>query len=342
MTSTDATRRAMITGALFSAAAVSSGAVQAQPSFARPPEPGFWRNEYRTTKQRDGQAIELAIYRKRTEAPRPGAPPKPVLFLVHGSSNSSMSTFDLVLKDGAYSSMNAFAKAGFDVWTMDHENYGRSARTNANSDIASGAEDLRAASDLIRRETGLQRISLLGHSSGGLRAAVFASKYPDRVDRLGLGAYTYTGKGSPTLAERAKQLDFFRANIKRTRNRDMIRSIFTRDRPGTADPEVAEAMADQELIFGESVPTGTYLDMTANLPVVQPQQLNCPVLMIRGEYDGIATNEDLLDFYGQLPNGDKHYVIIPATAHTLTTNKNRAMVEHVVTAFMKMPTVIPV
>jgi pimeloyl-ACP methyl ester carboxylesterase len=337
----DHTRRAMLTGAAGAAALTGSGAY-AQSSPTRPPEPGFWRSDFRTTKQRDGQAIELVIYRKRTEAPVAGAPAKPVLFLVHGSSNSAMSTFDLVLKDGAYSSMNAFARAGFDVWTMDHENYGRSARTSGNSDIASGAEDLKAAADVILRETGHQRISLLGHSSGGLRAAVFAVRYPDRVDRLGLGAYTYTGKGSPTLAERAKQLDFFRTNIRRTRNRDMIRSIFTRDRPGTADPEVAEAMADQELVFGESVPTGTYLDMTANLPVVKPQDLNCPVLMIRGEYDGIATNEDLLDFYGQLPNGDKHYVIIPATAHTLTTNKNRAMVEHAVTAFMTMPRVIPV
>jgi len=41
------------------------------------------------------------------------------------------------------------------------------------------------------------------------------------------------------------------------------------------------------------------------LPVVEPEAVPCPVIMIRGEYDGIATNEDLLEFYGRLPNGDK-------------------------------------
>ena len=45
--------------------------------------------------------------------------------------------------------MNVFAGYGFDVWTMDHENYGKSSRTGSNSDIASGAEDLKAGIDLI-------------------------------------------------------------------------------------------------------------------------------------------------------------------------------------------------
>ena len=40
--------------------------------------------------------------------------------------------------------MDHFAKLGFDVWTLDHEGYGRSSKTDSNSDIASGVEDLRA------------------------------------------------------------------------------------------------------------------------------------------------------------------------------------------------------
>ena len=38
----------------------------------------------------------------------------------------------------------------------------------------------------------------------------------------------------------------------------MIRSIFTRDKPGTTDPAIAEFLADEELKFGDQVPTGTY------------------------------------------------------------------------------------
>ena len=45
---------------------------------------------------------------------------------------------------GPYSMMNAFVEWGYDVWTMDHEGYGRSSRTEGNSDVKSGAEDLKA------------------------------------------------------------------------------------------------------------------------------------------------------------------------------------------------------
>src|SRR5205814_8790592 len=97
------------------------------------------------------------------------------------------------------------------------------------------------------RETGQTRVRVFGESSGGLRAGAFAMAYPDRIGRLILAAFTYTGQGSPTLADRAKQLEFYRANNRRPRDRDMIRSIFTRDKVGTADTSVAEALADAEL-----------------------------------------------------------------------------------------------
>ena len=116
-----------------------------------------------------------------------------------------------------------------------------------------------------------------------------------------LEAFTYTGKGSPTLAKRGEQTEFYRTHNRRPRGEDMILSIFTRDKPGTSDPRVPVAMAKAEMPNGDSVPTGTYLDMTANLPLVDPAKVQCPVLMVRGQYDGISTEEDLLDFFTKLP-----------------------------------------
>lgn len=282
--------------------------------------------------------VSLAVYRKRSGAPAPGAAPRPALFLVHGSSNSALSSFDLAVPGaGEYSAMNVFAGFGFDVWTMDHENYGRSSRTEGNSDIASGVEDLIAASELVIRETGQKRVHFMGESSGALRAAAFAMARPERVDRLVLNAFTYTGRNSPTLAKRAEQLDYFRTHNRRLRDRAMIRSIFTRDHPGTSDPAVAEALADAELVFGDQVPTGTYLDMTANLPVVDPLKVHAPVMIVRGEHDGIASEEDLLDFFRQLPNPDRQFVVLPGAAHALVFGHNRHQLWHVVRAFLTMP-----
>jgi len=295
-------------------------------------EEGFRTDEYWAEKG----PVRLYLFRKRLGAP--AAAPKPVLFLVHGSSNSARPSFDLTVPGkGEYSMMNVFARQGWDVWTMDHEGYGRSSRTGSNSDIASGAEDLAAALAVVRRETGQQRMSMIGESSGALRAALFAARNPDGAGRIVLSAFTYTGKDSPTLIQRARNLDYFRTHARRPRGRDMIRSIFTRDMPGTSDPAVAEALADAELPFGEDVPTGTYLDMTANLPVVQPEEVRCPVLIVRGDHDGIATMADLLEFFRRLPNGDKQFTVLDHAAHALAFGLNRAQFWHVCQSFLAMP-----
>ena len=128
-------------------------------------------------------ALHVSQTRRRAEARTVAA--LPVLFLVHGSSVSSRPSFDLTVPGhGEYSVMNTFAQFGFDVWTMDHENYGRSSRTDSNSDIASGVEDLGVSIELVARETGQSKIHMFGESSGGLRAGAYAMARPDRIDRL--------------------------------------------------------------------------------------------------------------------------------------------------------------
>ena len=285
----------------------------------------IWSGEY-WAKKGD---VPLWMYRKRLGAPRAGEPSRPVVFFVHGSSVTSR-VFDLhVPGKGEYSVMNEFARYGFDCWTMDHENYGKSGRTSGNSDIASGVEDLKAAAEVLAKETGQKKYHFVGESSGALRAGAYAMAAPDRIDRLVFAAFTYKGEGSPTLKKRAEQVDYYRSHNMRKRDRDMIRSIATRDKPGTSDPAAIEALADVEMQFGDQIPTGTYLDMTANLPVVLPEKVLAPVLLVRGEYDGIATVADLEEFYNKLPNGDRQFIILPGTAHSVALAINRQLFWHV-------------
>ena len=293
-----------------------------------------WSNEYWAHKG----DVKLYMFRKRASAPKAGEKPLPVLFLIHGSSNSGRSSFDLATPGkGEYSVMNVFAGLGYDVWTMDHENYGRSSQTQSNSDIGSGAQDIKAGMDVIQKETGAAKVHLFGESSGAIRVGVYAMLEPARVDRVVLGAFTYKGENSPTLTERAKGLEFYRTHNRRLRDRAMIRSIFTRDKPGTTDPAIAEFLADEELKFGDQVPTGTYLDMTSNLPLVDPKRVLAPVLLVRGEYDGIATMNDIGDFFLQLPNGDRQFVVLPGMAHSVVHGLNRQVFWHAMHAFLSMP-----
>jgi alpha-beta hydrolase superfamily lysophospholipase len=294
----------------------------------------LWSGEYWARKG----TVKLAMYRKRISAPAAGGAAMPVLFLVHGSSMAGRSTFDLTVPgQSGYSMMDAFARRGFDVWTMDHEGYGRSDRTSGNSDIASGVGDLRAAMDVVRRETGRASAHFFGESSGGIRAAAFAVAEPAAVARLGLSAFTWTGAGSPTLANRAKDVEFYRTHNVRPATRELYRSIFTRDKPGTADPAVGDALADAEAKYGDSVPTGTYLDMVTKLPLIDPAQLRVPVLMARGEYDGISTQEDLIGFFTRLANNDKQFIVVPGAAHSLVLGYNRARFWHALDAFLTPP-----
>jgi pimeloyl-ACP methyl ester carboxylesterase len=340
---TRSSRRNFLLGAAPAIAgglALSGAAIEtlAEPTGGRSHNAGaesekIWSSEYWAQKG----DVKLYMFRKRVGAPQAGKPALPVLFLVHGSSISSTS-FDLTVPGrGEYSLMDTFARYGFDVWTMDFEGYGKSSRTEGNSNIADGVEDLKAALPVVARETGEQKFHVFGESSGALRAGAFAMAHPELINRLVLAAFTYTGEGSPTLADRAKQVEFYKTHNRRPRDRDMIRSIFTRDKPGTSDPAVGEALADAELKYGNDIPTGTYLDMTAHLPVVDPLKVHVPVLLVRGEYDGIATEVDLLSFYKQLPLADRQMIILPGAAHALTLGMNRQQFWHVMRAFLRMP-----
>jgi alpha-beta hydrolase superfamily lysophospholipase len=315
-------------------AAQKSGAQKDDEAPSAAPDKKIWSNEYWAERGN----LKLYLFRKRLNPPHSRQGAEPVLFLVHGSSISGRPAFDLsVPGHGEYSLMNKFAEYGFDVWTMDFSGYGRSSVGEGNSNIADGVEDIKAAVEVVARETGQQRYHFFGESSGALRAGAYATEQPQRINRLVLTALTYTGEGSPTLSDRAKQLEFYRTHNRRPRDGAMIHSIFTRDKSGTSDLAVGDALADAELRFGDSVPTGTYLDMTAHLPVIDPQKIHAPVLVARGEYDGIATDEDCLNFYRKLPNSDRQFAILPGMAHSLVLGLNRHQLWHVTRAFLEMP-----
>jgi alpha-beta hydrolase superfamily lysophospholipase len=295
----------------------------------------IWSSEYWANKG----GVKLYLWRKRVGAPRPGDAALPVVFLVHGSSNSARSSYDLTVPGkGEYSLMNVLARYGYDVWTMDHDGYGHSGSSGNNSDIASGVEDLKAAMPVVTKETGRQSAHFYGTSSGGIRAAAYAQAEPERVGRLTLSAFTYKGNGAAEIERRRQKIEQLRASPRRKRDAAMIRSIFTRDgHPSLYDPAVAEAIIADEMPFGDQVPSGTYLDMAANLPIVDPKKISSPVLMLRGEFDGNSTNDDLLDFYRQLPNGDRQFVILPQTAHSAGYGKNRHLLFYALRNFLAEP-----
>ncbi len=261
------------------------------------------------------------------------------ILFVHGSSMASQPTFDLHVAGRPDSSvMDWFARHGFDCWCVDMEGYGRSEKDrDNNAPIAQGADDCFAAATYIQKLRGKQPLLVYGISSGALRAALFAQRHPEMVSRLALDAMVWTGEGSPTLAERKKKLPEFKTKNRRPIDKAFIHSIFDRDHPGAAEENVINAFADAVTALDDSVPTGTYVDMCSNLPVVDPERITAPTLIMRGQWDGIASFDDLIKFFAKLPNPDKHFAVMPGISHASFQQKNYALVYHILWSFFAQP-----
>ena len=278
--------------------------------------------------------IKLFLWRKTT-----GQADRGTILFVHGSSMAAQPTFDLQVPGRPHSSvMEWFAERGFDTWCMDNEGYGRSDKSRPiNCDIPNGADDLAAGSDYVLKTSRAEKLLVYGISSGALKAALFAQRHPERVARLALDAFVWTGEGSPTLEQRRKRLPEFQNRNRRPIDRAFVHSIFERDHAGTADKATIEAFANAILQLDDSVPTGTYVDMCSRLPLVDPEKLPVPTIVMRGEYDGIAGFDDLLEFFRRLPNPNKQFAVMAGIAHASFQQKNYLMVYHLLHSFFSQP-----
>jgi len=279
--------------------------------------------------------VKLFLWQKSA----PAGPTKGTILFVHGSSMASQPTFDLRVPGRPDASvMDWFAARGFDTWCMDHEGYGRSDKSRPiTCDVPNGADDLAAGSQYVLKHSQQKKLLLYGISSGALRAALFTERHPECVERLALDAFVWTGKESPTLAERKKKLPEFQSKNRRPIDRAFVRSIFTRDHPGTAEDATIEAVAEAILKLDDSVPTGTYVDMCSKLPLVDPKKIEVPTILMRGEFDGIASLEDQLEFFSLLPHPDKQFAVMAGISHASFQQKNYLTAYHILHAFFTQP-----
>ncbi len=166
-----------------SSAALATLIAPAQ-SRAQLPEP-VRGNEHWTTKKTDAGDVRLFMWRKRT-----GDASKGTILFVHGSSVSATPVFDLQIPGKPEAStMDWFARLGYDTWCVDCEGYGRSDKWRpVNADVSCGADDVAAAAEYIAKNANSSKVLLYGSSSGALRAGLFAQRHPERVQRVALDA----------------------------------------------------------------------------------------------------------------------------------------------------------
>jgi pimeloyl-ACP methyl ester carboxylesterase len=159
-----------------------------------------------------GQPVGLfmreRVLSEALEAGRPG----PAVLLLHGGFAPSIVAYDLAFRD--YSLMAALAGAGFDVFTFSHTGYAPSPRPRMDDPVNVAAEfqpeliphvlpsacpprypfrlvssqtewdEIDTVVQAIRDLRGVDRVHLIGWSTGAPRAGGYAARHPERVDRM--------------------------------------------------------------------------------------------------------------------------------------------------------------
>jgi alpha-beta hydrolase superfamily lysophospholipase len=77
--------------------------------------------------------------------------------------------------------------------------------------------------------------------------------------------------------------------------------------------------------------------MCSKLPLVDPAKINVPTIVMRGQWDGIASFEDLLEFYRRLPHPDKQFSVMEGISHASFQQKNYMGVYHILHAYFTLP-----
>jgi len=244
-----------------------------------------------------------------------------IAILVHGATWSGRPDFDLQIRD--YSLMDRLARAGYDAWAIDIHGYGLSDKTDRDwSDTASAAKDLEAAVEHVCALRKVEQVKLLGWSWGTQITGLYAMAHTKRVARLVLYGPVWNGKRrGPVPTEQ------YRTNTAAGAASDFV--------PGQFEEDVVAAYVAAALAADPKSPNGTIVDVLTKLPMLDPERITCPTMVLRPEHDFASTPQEMLEFFARLKAADKAYVSLPDGGHAIILEKGHRRFQDVVLAFFE-------
>ena len=223
------------------------------------------------------------------------------ILLLHGSSYSSHE-FDIDYQD--YSLVRFLARQGYAVWRLDIAGYGKSGQVEDGfmPDTAYAVEDICAAADEIRRNSGQEQIDILGWSWGTMTAGLFTVDHPEYVRKLVLYAPILSGLGEQEVKEP------FSHNTWEGAAED-----FQKQEDGAFDPEITDSILIELFCSscwhydGDSSPNGWSRDVFVdnNTRLIDLERINVPTLVIYGSKDPYMNHKLLNEAFELLPEGSR-------------------------------------
>jgi pimeloyl-ACP methyl ester carboxylesterase/heme-degrading monooxygenase HmoA len=279
----------------------------------------------------------------------------PVL-CIHGASFPSTLAFGFRM--GNKSWMDNLAENGYDVYALDFLGYGNADRypemqaaSTSGPSLGRATEvyrDIDKAVDLIIKKTGKAKVYLIAHSWGSSVAAMYATKFPDKVVKLVLFAAITTRQDSTAYTNSANSYEIMTPE----QRVNAMKSLTPEGKACQLEPEIFETWGNSWLLSdplakklnAESIrfPAGyapDVEDMLHNKPFYNPADITMPTLVIRGEWDSYPNNADAEKLFRSFENAPgKKYVVIEKGTHVMHLEKSRYQLYDETLRFLKSGT----
>lgn len=275
-----------------------------------------------------------------------------VLFL-HGASFPSALAFGFRMSN--YSWMDHLSEKGYDVYALDFLGYGQSDRYPEMHGVSPDGKPLGRASDIyqdvdkavafILKKTNKSKVYLIGHSWGGSVAALYATKFPDKIAALVLFA-SVTQRNDTSAVEKNEVLYEMMTPEQRI---SAMKNLTPDGKRCQLEPEIektwGEAWLQSDPVakkFDEKnvrFPSGyapDIEDLIHNRSYYDPADIKAPTLIIRGEWDQYPDNSDSEQLFKSIENAPyKKYVVIEKGTHVMHLEKSRYQLYDETVHFLK-------
>jgi pimeloyl-ACP methyl ester carboxylesterase/heme-degrading monooxygenase HmoA len=264
--------------------------------------------------------------------------PIPVLF-IHGASFPSALSF--AFRMNGYSWMDDMSVHGYDTYALDFLGYGQSSRYPEMSGPNTGdpvswsgthvARDIDLAVDHIRKISGSEKIYLIGHSWGATVCAYYATQHPEKIERLVLFAPFTQRDGTDTsivnhLYEELTPDERVQQFIDATDGKEirLEAEIFDQWKREWLQSDTSVTRRESSSVRFPAGWEVDFMNCMNHRCYYNPADITVPVLLIRGEWDGLPSSEDAVGLYNELANAPcKRYIVISRGTHVMHLEKSR-------------------
>lgn len=228
----------------------------------------------------------------RTDFP---ATAKAIVVIVHGLCEH-LGRYDYITEK--------LTDQNFGVYRFDHRGHGRSeGKPIFYNDFNDLIDDVNAVVELAKKENPTLRIFLLGHSMGGFAVTTFGMKYPNKVNGIiSSGAVARLNKPFPIPPD--LPVDTYFPN-------ELGDGV-------CSDPAVVDAYKNDPLV-GKEISAGLFYSLFAGVDW-NKENSNLfvdPALLLHGCNDGLVSEKDSRDLYGDISSADKTLKIYAFLFHEI-------------------------